>query len=322
VGKSQMRLLAPELIPDSLYDKVRQILRLPEMLACIYRAMIVSHGLIPLSRSRDPKNPPIGGINKAQTDQHFAQAFDGSVARTQLALLDPKSDVSSASNAFIKALSGNKICIADAPCGAGASVMSLLATIAELRLKSVLPRQPLDINIVGAEISEYARAYAQEIFQKMQGPLSEQGININAQFMSWDVTDQLSNTALIRQITLSSAGSNKTLLVIANFNGFLSQGGKQKKADPQLSELFRHVSLTESVAIWIEPAMNAAVSEGGLLHRIKNIVQNIMKPWAAVSVNVDSSIPTTSLKYYHPLEQSEIINVRLALLRINLGRYA
>jgi hypothetical protein len=143
------RLLDPELLPHTLWERSSKTLLLPPALSCAYKKLIYSCGLSELADARDPKNPPVGGMDQKRTDQHFAQAFDGSVARAQLAVIDPKCDVSRVSNAFIQSLSGNRVSITDAPCGAGAASFAFLTTIAELRAQNILPREPLDVVLIG-----------------------------------------------------------------------------------------------------------------------------------------------------------------------------
>lgn len=92
-----------------------------------------------------------------------------------------------ASNAFIQTLSGNRVCIADAPCGAGAAALAFLSVIAELRACEVLPRQPLDIRLIGAELSEPAGAYASELFEEVRIFLESQAIFVEAEFIRWDI---------------------------------------------------------------------------------------------------------------------------------------
>lgn len=216
---SLKRLLDPELIPNTLWDATSKTLLLPSALSRVYRILIDRHGLQKLAESRDLKNPPVGGLTQEETDKHFAQAFDGSVARTELALLDPNQDIPHASNAFINCLAGNKVCLTDAPCGAGAAALSFISGISELRAQSVLPRQPLDIILVGAELSGPARAYAEEFFVELRPALESQAIFVKAKFQPWDATNKLSNTDFIRQMILASEGENtKRLLIISNFN--------------------------------------------------------------------------------------------------------
>jgi hypothetical protein len=139
------RLIKPKQLPLSLWDAKNEILHISPSLALAYETIIDRHGLRELGRSRDSKDPPIGGESQERSDQHFAQQFAGSVARVQLAVTDPKTDVPAMSNGIVKTLAGNRVTLTDAPCGAGAAAFALLCAIAELRASNVLPREPLDV---------------------------------------------------------------------------------------------------------------------------------------------------------------------------------
>lgn len=150
------RLLDPTLIPSSMWDPASETLILPLDLKNIYKRIIHDNKLLNLALSRDRNScPPVGGGDKEKTDQHFAQAFDSSVARAQLSLLDPKNDITPTSNVYLSVLAGNKLSLIDAPCGAGAAAFSFLANIAELRAKNVLPRMSLDVFFIAAACEAY-----------------------------------------------------------------------------------------------------------------------------------------------------------------------
>jgi hypothetical protein len=160
----------------------------------------------------------------------------------ELALLDPKDVLTNCSDALVGSLVGGKLCLTDAPCGAGAAAFALLSTVAELRARRVFPRQPLDVYLIGAELSQPARIYAAAILEELRPSLETQAIFVHEEFLRWDVTDLLSNTTLIQCATRKSANASRKLLVVANFNAFLERAGKRKDADPQIYELFRHAS--------------------------------------------------------------------------------
>ena len=317
----RVRLLDPSIIPKSLWKERKNLLYLPPILAQAYKTLIERHHLLELANSRNSKEPPVGGIDKQRTDQHFAQQFDGSCARTQLALLDPKQHVSQASNVIIHSLSGNDVCITDAPCGAGAAVLTLLTTVAELRAQCVLPRQPLSINLIGAEISEIAREYASAMLTEIQPLLVEQAIFVNANFYKWDVIDKLSNTDLISQMTLATNSVSKCLLIVANFNNYLVQHRKLKQAEPQLEELFRHASCRDTMVIWIEPSMNTVIQPGGLFHAIMKSVKEKWSQFMQVNTegDVNDSFPSSDC-LFQSLLFSSTHPVHLTVLRCKLSR--
>lgn len=316
----EARLLDPADLPASLWDVGSKTLSLPPFLTRLYETLIERHGLRALANSRDPDDPPVGGLTQEKTDQHFAQAFDGSAARAQLAMLDPKKDATAASNAYIRSLAGNGLNLTDAPCGAGAAAVAFLANTAELRANGVLPREPLDVYLIGAEISGPARVYAAEVLAELRPSLEEQAIFVTVEFVSWDVTDDLSNTDLVRRMTLTAGTNQNRLLVVANFNGFLEKERKRKEAMPQLEELFRHASGEQSVVVWIEPAMNRAIGDGGLLPWLRNLIKSTWHRFAKEKTDTDVPIATSHARFHLPLNPGQTARVGLAVMPIELVR--
>ena len=316
------RLLNPESLPATLWDKEDKFLRLPAEFAAAYERLIDRYGLRTLATSRTEKDSPTGGISKADTDQHFAQQFDNSAARAQLALTNVTGDVVSVSNALIRALSDNAICITDAPCGAGAATYAFLCAIAELRAKSVLPRVRLDVRLVGAEISGHARSIAVEMLSELRPYLESQAIFIEANFQSWDVTSKMSTTDLITATVRASNSKSKRLLVVANFSGFLSMAGKLTASKAQMEELFRYSSGTENVAVWLEPQMNFATDDGGVLQSIGRWVKDSWHRFAKVVVVGGQKVPyvNSELMFRSTLAPETLRPVRLAVMRIDLER--
>jgi hypothetical protein len=291
-------------------------------LAKAYQLVIDRHALQELSKQRNQNGGPVGGLTQEKTNEHFAQAFDGSAARMQLALLDPKGATEAASNALYESLAGGSLCLTDAPCGAGAAAFSLLANIAQLRAENVIPRQPLDVHLIGAELSEPAKEYAREMLRELRDSLGAQAIVVHEEFLSWDVTDTMSTTDLIKSFTLAASTQKQHLLVVANFSGFLEKERKKKEAEPQLGELFRYASGPRSVAIWIEPDMNRVTGPGGLFSWIRAKLAGPWLPFARALSRGGVNLPdsTSSAKYRRPLWPSECANVRLAVMRLELDR--
>jgi hypothetical protein len=316
------RLLDPTVIPKTLWVPGSNTLSIPPSLAKSYAVLIDRKSLRTLSESRDPREPPVGGLTQVLTDQHFAQAFDGSVARMELALLDPLFAATLSSNALILSLAGNTLCLTDAPCGAGAAALALLSTVAELRLQRVLPRLPLDVFLVGAELSAPARSYAAAMLKEIRSSLEAQAIFVAEEFHEWDVTDPLSNTDLISRIMIKAANVSRKLLVVANFNAFLERHGKRQAAEPQIEELFRYSSGVNSVAIWVEPNMNRAIGQGGLFHWLRGLVSTPWKRFARKNDDQTDGEPvsTCSVRFVLPLRSTQTARVGLAVMRIDLVR--
>jgi hypothetical protein len=128
--------------------------------------------------------------------------------------------------------------------------------------------------------------------------------------MDWNVCDPFSNTDLIRRLTVKSQGCAAKLLVIANFSGFLQVAGKWKEANKQIEELFRHSREENSVALWIEPKMNAVTEEkGGFMARLIDWFKKAFS--ALISVEGDEEkqeeYQESSVYVKHPLQEDTFL---------------
>jgi len=319
VKEGSQRLLEPEWLPSSLWPAAEMAMRLPQAIVRIYRDTLVQAGLMELAHQRDDKNPPVGGLNQKDTDLHFAQQFDGSMARAQLVLLDPHGELGPSSDMLIKNLSGGRLVLVDIPCGAGAISCSFLSNIAQLREDGVLPRLPLHVTIVGGELSDPARAYAAQLLDELTPKLKRQAIAVKTAFRSWDVLDRISNTDLIREILRREKEAGRVLVAIANFSSFLQKESKFKEAQPQLDELMRYCSGGKGVTFWIEPATNVATSKGGLLSRIwTNIVNRLRDIAPRGSGPARDGAYLSQSRYFRAVAEDEKVRTTVALLPTQL----
>lgn len=316
------RLLDPNAIPLTLWERDADSLRLPPCLIDAYVAAVEKNNLRELGVKRDDGAGPVGGLSKEQTDLHFAQAFDGSAARVLLAVLDPKDEIGETSNTFLRCTAGNSISLTDAPCGAGAAGLVLLSAVAHLREKGILPREPLHVKLIGAELSIHAREYAQVLLSDMTPALEAQAIFVDADFQEWDVTCDISNTNLVTSCIHASRDVSARLLIVANFNGFLERERKRGLADPQLTELFRYASGPGSFAIWIEPMMNVVLAQGGFFPWLRGKVEAAWRRFARLSGASATVAHTSAARFYLPLEPGKTAAVRLAVLPLELERGA
>src|SRR5215207_2728354 len=155
------RLINKEMIPDTLWNSKDSILYLPPQLISSWKMLLDKYGLLEKAMEHAPDGFE-GGMSKEDTDNHLAWRFTGSSAKVMLSMLDPNEELSEIADVFTRIFSGNKVFLADLPCGSGAASMCILTVLYELRKKSLLPRMPLEIVIVGGEISKFAQSYANE----------------------------------------------------------------------------------------------------------------------------------------------------------------
>ncbi|RZK42539.1 MAG: hypothetical protein EOO90_06780 [Pedobacter sp.] len=313
------RLLKTDLLPPSLWQGDTNLLLISPALSALYCEIIDELELRELANQRNLDDGPVGGLTKEKTYEHFAQAFDGSAARVQLAVLDPKNQVGKCSNAFMSQLSGGKLLITDAPSGCGAATLSFLSAVAELRKCGVIPREPLDVTLIGAEISEPARDLAQGILERLRPSLAEQAINVEAEFCHWDVTNDYSNTNLIRKMITAFEHNPKRLLIVANFSGFLKM--KRKEAEKQIIELLKYAAVENSFGVWIEPQKNDATQPGGLFGWLSNKIETTLKKFIKKEDAEGVTHLMTSSSFVLPLEAPSSAEVRLAVnsLKLNIN---
>jgi hypothetical protein len=272
------RLIRKEDLPETLWRQGDRVLILPPDLIRTWLALLDRHNLRALAMQRDGTGGCIGGISREATNKHLAWRFTGSTARVQLAMLDPESHMPNVADAFAQIFSGGRVALADLPCGSGAAAITILTVLAELRRQSRVPREPLDVTIIGGEISADARGYASEGLDEIREALEAQAISVQSVLLPWDVCNDISNTDLIRQLTIHCNGCSARMLVLANFSGFLQHEGKWNDAQPQFDELFRHSRAQRSSVVWIEPHMNEVLPEtGGLFRRVTNWLSNLTR---------------------------------------------
>ena len=150
--------------------------------------------------------------------------------------------------------------------------------------------------------------------------MEQEAIFIKSKFLPWDVTDSLSNTDLIREMTLASNDYKNRIFIVANFNGFLEKERKRAESQSQLEELFRHASGDQSIVIWIEPDMNRATSKGGLFAWLTGFCKGVWKRFTKkISAEVDEN-HTSSANFQLILKPTETAPVRLAVMPIKLER--
>jgi hypothetical protein len=176
---------------------------------------------------------------------------------------------------------------------------------------------PLEVIIVGGEISSPARTYFLDILHSLHDALLDQAIQIRFEAMDWNVRNKFSNTSLIKQITLKSQGCGAKLLVLANFSGFLQRDRGWDEATKQLDELFRHFSDSSSFAIWIEPQTNVVRNNfiKRLLEWFKKAYSDFIHSDGADAAETENMFSSAMVQ--HPLMAGKF-RVHLTVVRLNL----
>lgn len=316
------RLIKPEDIPRSLWQPENERIHLAPDLIRAWQSLLDHTGLSAKAHQQGPEKL-IGGLTKEATDDHLAWRFSGSSARVQLGLLDPAGKLSGVSDAFARIFAGGTVLIADLPCGSGAALLTILSTIAELRREGRVPRLPLTIKIVGGEISEFARNYAEIGIDCIRDSLAQQAIWVSAEFVHWDVLNKFSTADLNNKLALTGNGCTARLLVLANFSGFLQGGENWKKAKMQFESLFIHCRESESYAIWIEPPTNKVLGSGGFFGRLIGWFNDLFAQNNSATGQelIDfAKVEESSAEVQHPLRAEQQFKVGLVIQRFDLPK--
>jgi len=109
------RLLEPGRLPKTLWDSEKKILMLPKAFSQAYEKLIDRYALRELVISRTIEDSPVGGLDKPATDKHFAQQFDNSAARAQLAITNATSEEKTSKSEKGRDNNGNQVIVFKKP---------------------------------------------------------------------------------------------------------------------------------------------------------------------------------------------------------------
>lgn len=313
------RLINPTDIPETLWHAKKKCLYLAPALRKAWEHLLLHTGLKEKALLPVPEGK-IGGLSKEETDDHLAWRFSGSSARVQLSLLDPEEKLTEVADTFAKVFSGGTVLLADLPCGSGAAALALLANIAELRRQGRIPRSPLNVKVVGGELSEFARGYASLATEHIKDALAEQAIWVSAEFLSWNALDKFSTAELTNRLTVLGQDCSARLIVLANFSGFLQRDGKWKEALPQFESLFLHGRAHNSFVLWIEPQTNEVLGSGGFFGRAIAWFKKLFSAHQTKDEQdalVVENLRKSAANVQHPLKTHQF-NVQLVIQRFDL----
>jgi hypothetical protein len=312
------RLVGRHDIPKQLWSSASSIIHLPPMLVASWRDLLQKRGLLDRAKQPAPENL-VGGLTEKESKDHLVWRFTGSSARVSMLMLDPKGKLENISDAFYRTFSGNRVFIADIPAGAGAAILTVLTTLAELRKQERIPRNPLTVVILAGELSQFSRGYANSMLEKVKKDLADQAISIEFHLRPWDALDKFSTSDLVRNMTLFSQDAAARMVVLANFSGFLNSSTNWKKAQAQFEEIFRH-STDEiySTAIWIEPGKKNVTNETGFFRRVtKWFKDNLQGSLRTEKSQEEMSFARSEAQVKHPLKDHEFRS-NLTVLRFDL----
>lgn len=191
-----------------------------EALIEIYKNKLISLSMLEhAENATEDGNGATGGMSIAETHKHFAERFLASSSRVEFICINPRGDFNLVSNDIQTTFSSGRISILDIPAGTGASILSLLCNIAELRRSSLLPRLPLYINIMGGDFSNSALSIYVEILDDIKVHLEKQLIFIQYKTFNWDASSSPSTNLLLKEWLKDEEEYEEFYVLMSAFSG-------------------------------------------------------------------------------------------------------
>ncbi len=249
----------------------KDILYQSEELIRVYKEKLIELSMYEHAKNcTENGNGATGGKSLEETKKHFSERFLTSSARVQFVVINPRGDFGYVSRDLQSTFGSGNISILDIPGGTGASILSLLCNIAELRLSSSLPRLPLYINILGGDYSDSALAIYKELLNEVKVYLEDQLIYVKYQTCRWDASDLPSTNILLNDWLKKEEGNEEFYILISAFSGVGST--IYKKFTKSFDFIQTRISHLPATIVFIEPTTN----EGGIfLKYINKIIDKI-----------------------------------------------
>lgn len=244
----------------------QEILRLPRVLREKYEALLTACGFIAEARIGAGGRGVIGGDTAEEAKGHLIHRFPVSGARMQFMMVSGREQLRPAASDLISAFSEGRIRLLDVPCGAGASSVTFISLLSELRQKGCLPTTPLNIDVLGGDTSAPARGYFSELYRELIPGWHASGLVVQAHEMEWDARRGDSTASLMdRFLDERAQRPDEYVVVISNFSGEASRAAFFDEFSPCLEQILARLSSKRFTLVWIEPGISGA---GDLLHRL------------------------------------------------------
>jgi hypothetical protein len=239
-------------IPETLWQGDK--LLIPPALAGALRDELQGRGLYEEACIEDkPDSELFGGKDTEAALPHFIHRFKASAARVEFVTLDPKDTFQPLATDLFACLLDGSVAILDIPCGSGGGLLGLLLTFVELRRHAAIPRLPLEIRLLAADISSEARAIHEAMLRRVQDDLAESGVSLTWEYMQWDVTDPFSTAALMDRWLEFAPASEEYLVFISAFSGFAASNAEAVLHGVRDITVRLHNKMF--LLAWIEPIM-------------------------------------------------------------------
>ncbi|WP_169979846.1 hypothetical protein [Tautonia rosea] len=259
-------------------------------------SLLEAMNLLEAARSKSQKKKVFGGKTKEESEEHFTHRFCASATRIQNVVLDANDKFDDIPKDVLLTFSSHDVAILDIPSGHGASGLSLLSMIHELRAAKIIPQISLNVYLLAGDYSETSLELYREMIDRIGPELSRTGIEVHLETMLWDALDLVSTNRLCYRWEELAEGMTEGFVLVTNFSG------DGKNLLDELSEQIRHISVRAehngSTILWVEPG-----DPGGrkFLARIGKAIASLFGSPAVE----EKDIPMSEAKWWHELHECE-----------------
>lgn len=289
------------MLPSSLWHN--NLLQIPPSLLTAYKKCLLDNNLIHLAQDDSRQNKgAIGGSNDEETDKHFAQRFGVSACRALCTLTSPQGSFDKISRLLKSVLVEGYVGIVDAPCGAGASTLSFLTTIYELRKASILPNLPLDLEILGLDISERALNHFQALHEPICAQLQSVGVSTHLTLKKWDVNNEQLTATVINEWSNGVADIEEYLFIHSAFSGELGKNQKFQSAQRSLQYFQLRFTDLPTTSVWIEPTSNSGEAFLKYIKKFIPALNTSPKTYEDILLEIEIEESDASHKWFDPIK--------------------
>lgn len=235
------------------------VLSLPPQLEQVYKTQLRWVGLYDqVASGEQPGRGPVGGADQNAAEEHFAHRFPGSAARLEYLTLDPDTALGAVAGDLLASFGDGHVAVLDIPCGSGAAVLSMMATLAQMRQRNQVPSLPLNVDIVGGDFSSRSLEICERNAAQLHPWLAKFGIQTTFASQQWDASREDHTARIVDSWFASAASAEEYFVLISAFSG---TGANRFK---EFERTFSHVSARlydkRSTMLWVEPTTNKARS--------------------------------------------------------------
>ncbi len=245
-----------------------------------------------------PDSELAGGKDTEEPIWHFTHRFKSSAVRVGFVALNPNGTFEPLSTELASCLLDGSVAILDIPCGSGGGLFGLLSTFAELRSEGAVPRLPLEIRLLAADISADGRALHQAMLLRLQPFLDAHGIRVDCEYMEWDVSKLTSTTALVDRWLALAPASEEYLVFISAFSAFAVEN--QETTKEAIRNIAARLHNKPFVLAWVEPILGKKEKSKNKYRQFISGVIESLKGLFQPKANPGCGPLEEEFKYRHP----------------------